>query len=141
MHNYIINNIMGDGYERYVQLERSSDNIVLTAHFFEYGEYLEDKEKSSKKNIGESIDVSFFVDLVTKSNKIYDRLYHRQSIENSSHIEMVVEVEKIVDDYSVLAKSSISDELIKIDFEERVNYKLKDRIWLLGSLELIEEDY
>ena len=42
----------------------------------------------------------------------------------------------VVDDYSLKVRSSILPENIMIEFETSVDYKIGDRIWVSGSLEL-----
>ena len=63
---------------------------------------------------------------------------HKQVIDNSSHIEAVVEVSRIIDNYSVYVFSSISTDEVLVEFESEVDYKEGDRVFIEGSLEINE---
>lgn len=76
------------------------------------------------------------IDLVTGERKTEGELMHRQPIQRSSHIEAVVQVCQVVDNYSVLAMSTVAEDQILVEFEQAVDYKSGDRIYLEGSLEL-----
>lgn len=52
------------------------------------------------------------------------------------HIEAVVEVVKVVDEYSLYAHSSILEDCILIEFECEMDYKVGDRVFISGSLEI-----
>ncbi len=67
-------------------------------------------------------------------------LFHCQEILNSPHIEAIVEVSKIVDEYAVYAVSSISETEILIEFESVVDYQVGDKIFVIGSLEIVDND-
>ena len=45
---------------------------------------------------------------------------------------------QIIDEYSVYALSSISDDNVLIEFENAVSYKAGERVLVVGSLELSE---
>ena len=45
---------------------------------------------------------------------------------------------QIIDEYSIYAFSSISDENVLIEFENAVSYMVGERALVIGSLELIE---
>ena len=62
-------------------------------------------------------------------------LMFKQPYRHSSHIIATVEVKKIVDEFSLYAKTNICDEEILIEFESKVKYGINDRIYVVGSLE------
>lgn len=139
MDSYTVKEIIADGYERFVLLERIDNKTIITVHFIEYGEYLEGGDISKKKKGGDVLTGEILISLVTSSKIVVDKdLYYCQNIDNSSHIEAVVEVTKIIDDYSFYAYSNIADREIIIEFEEKTNYKKEDKVWVVGSLELAE---
>ena len=139
MGNYVIIEIDSDGYERFAMIEDVGKNIKVNVHFLEYDEYLESGEKSQKKKKGDTLDGNISIQLVTFSRKVDEALFHRQKIQKSPHIEAIIEVAQIMDEYSMSARSTISDHDILIEFENAVSYKVGDRVLVIGSLELSEE--
>ena len=73
-----------------------------------------------------------FKSSVNKSNKIS----YEQPIKNSSYIEAIVEVYRVIDEYSIYVKSDISDRKILIDFESKVSYNKGDMIYIEGGLKI-----
>ena len=133
---YIIKEIYADGYERFAVLEGTDIGKNLIVHFLEFDEYLENGRESEKKKVGDIIEGDMSIDLVTVIKRIDKEIMHEQTIEKSSHIEAIVEICQIVDDYSVYAFSSVSNNEILIEFESAVDYKEGDRIFIAGSLEM-----
>ena len=138
MGSYVISEIYSDGYERFAMIEDVKKNIKVNVHFLEYDEYLESGEKSQKKKKGDTLDGDISIQLVTFSRKADEALIHRQKIQKSPHIEAIIEVEQIIDEYSIYALSTISDRDILIEFENAVSYKVGERVLVIGSLELSE---
>ena len=138
MGSYVISEIYSDGYERFAMIEDVEKNIKVNVHFLEYDEYLESGEKSQKKKKGDTLDGDISIQLVTFSRKADKALIHRQKIQKSPHIEAIIEVEQIIDEYSIYALSTISDRDILIEFENAVSYKVGERDLVIGSLELNE---
>ena len=138
MGSYVISEIYSDGYERFAMIEDVKKNIKVNVHFLEYDEYLESGEKSQKKKKGDTLDGDISIQLVTFSRKADKALIHRQKIQKSPHIEAIIEVEQIIDEYSIYALSTISDRDILIEFENAVSYKVGERVLVIGSLELSE---
>lgn len=138
MKEYEIKEIYSDGYERFAKLEKmdSGENFII--HFLEYDEYLENGQESEKKKIGDIIKGNLSIDLVIVNRKVNMEIMHKQVSEKSSHIEAVVEVSRIVDDYSVYVISSISTDEVLVEFERKVDYKDGDRVFIKGSLEISE---
>ncbi|MDE7204421.1 MAG: hypothetical protein K2O91_21555 [Lachnospiraceae bacterium] len=138
MKKYIINEIHSDGYERFAVIEEIEKNAKINVHFLEYDEYLENGEESRKKKTGDILEEDISIELVTFSRKTDDGLSHHQNIQGSPSIKAVIEITQIIDAYSIYAVSSILDNNILIEFESAVNYKVGERILVVGSLELNE---
>ena len=138
MNKYKIKEIYADGYERIAKLNKMDSGENSIVHFLEYDEYLENGKKSGKKKIGDIIEGNISIDLVTVNRKIDMGVMHKQVIDNSSHIEAVVEVSRIIDNYSVYVFSSISTDEVLVEFESEVDYKEGDRVFIEGSLEINE---
>lgn len=138
MNEYEIKEIYVDGYERIAKLKKMDSGEDLIVHFLEYDEYLDNRKESEKKKIGDIIEGDISIDLVTVNRKIDLGVMHKQVIENSSHIEAVVEVSRIVDNYSAYVFSSISNDEVLVEFESEVDYKEGDRVFIEGSLEINE---
>ena len=136
--NYNINEIYSDGYERFAIIEDTKKGIKINVHFLEYDEYLESGEKSQKKKKGDTLDGDISIQLVTFSQKVDEARVHHQEIQKSSHIKAIIEVTQIIDEYSIYALSTISDSDILVEFENAVSYKVGDRVFVIGSLELSE---
>jgi len=45
-------------------------------------------------------------------------------------------VKEVVDEYTILAKTSLCDEAILIEFEGEMSYQQNDRVYIEGSLEI-----
>ena len=86
---------------------------------------------NNKKNEQSSRSFSFKLS-VNKSNKIS----YEQPIKNSSYIEAIVEVYRVINEYSIYVKSNISDRKILIDFESKVSYNKGDMIYVEGELKI-----
>ena len=140
MGNYVINEIYSDGYERFAIREDIGKHIKINVHFLEYDEYLESSENSQKRTNGDILDGDLSIQLITFSRKVdvKETLIHFQKIQNSPHIEAVIEATQIIDEYSMYALSTVSDSNILVEFENTVSYKVGDRVLVIGSLELNE---
>ena len=101
----------------------------------EYNEYIDDGKKSELRFVGNIIKGKIRIDLVTGSYIKNSELMFKQPYRHSSHIIATVEVKKIVDEFSLYAKTNICDEEILIEFESKVKYGINDRINVFGSLE------
>lgn len=138
MKEYIISNIYTDGYERIAEIERILDKTNFTVHFLEYDEYLENNDKPKKRKVGDVLKGDILISLVSVNKKVDKEIMHQQTVQKSSHIEAIVQIFQIVDEYSVYAFSSISNSAILVEFENMVNYKEGDKVFIEGSLELVE---
>lgn len=130
-----IKSIFADGYERFAEVE-THDKKEIIVHFIEYNEYLNQNEISGLKRTGDHLEGNIRVDLVSNSYIKEEELMFNQSLKNSSHIEAIIEVEEVVDDYSLYAKTVICDERILVEFEDKVLYHSKDKLYIEGSLEI-----
>lgn len=132
-----IQRIIVDGYERFVAI-KTMDNKNLIVHYIEYGEFLNNNEKTKLRNVGDLLDTKIRIDLVSNSYITNDQLSFIQEIENSSNIKAIIEVKKVVDEYTIYAKTSLCDEMILIEFENKMMYRPYDRVYIEGSLEIEE---
>ena len=98
MGNYVINEIYSDGYERFAIIEDIGKHIKINVHFLEYDEYLESSENSQKRTNGDILDGDLSIQLITFSRKVdvKETLIHFQKIQNSPHIEAVIEATQII---------------------------------------------
>ena len=140
MRKYVINEIVTDGYERFAVIQLGGQDVKLNVHFLECDEFLEKCEVSSKKKKGDILVGDLSVELVSFSKKIDEELRYYQKIQRSSHIEAVVEVAQVIDEYSLYARSSILEDSILIEFESAIDYQRGDRILIIGSLEMNEKE-
>lgn len=138
MKKYNINEIYSNGYERFAMIEEVGKDVKMNVHFLEYDEYLENSQESQKKKKGDILEGDIAIELVTFSPKVDEELTHHQAIQKSPHIEAIIEVTQIIDEYSVYALSSILDDKVLIEFENAVSYKVGERVLVVGSLELRE---
>lgn len=134
----VIQNIITDGYERFVVVN-IINNKNLIVHYIEYSEFLEDNEKTALKNIGDIIVSDIKIDLVSNSYITNKKLGFIQKFENSPNIKAIIEVKEVVDEYTIYAQSSLCDESILIEFENKMMYKKYDRVYIEGSLELVDD--
>lgn len=136
MKKYVINALYADGYERIAVIKGTDYEVEFTVHFLECDEYLENGSPSQKRKAGDVLEGKIAVNLVTVSHKTDEEVMHRQTIEKSPHVEAVVYVYQVVDAYSLYAISSIANDRILIEFEDKVNYREGDRIYVEGSMEM-----
>lgn len=132
----MISEIYADGYERTAIVNEINYDARYIVHFLEYDEYLEKDGKSLKRKTGDILEGTISINLVSISKRVDKALMHRQVMKKSSHIEAIVEVSQVIDDYSVYAFSSVSNDKILIEFEDTVDYMEGDRIFIEGSLEI-----
>ncbi len=131
----IIRNIIADGYDRFVAVS-TINNKNLIVHYIEYSEFLNYNEKTKLRNLGDILVSDIRIDLVYNSYVTNKKLSFIQEIENSSNIKAIIEVNEVVDEYTIYAKSSLCDESILIEFENKMMYQQYDRVYIEGSLEI-----
>ena len=136
MGKYLINEIIVDGYERFAVVQNNKREEQLCVHFLEYDEFIEHQRGTRKKKVGDVLDGKLSIQLVSSSKKVDEAFSYNQKIAKSSHIEAVVEVVQVIAADSVHVLSSIVPEWILVEFENEVDYKVGDRIRVVGSLEI-----
>ena len=67
------------------------------------------------------------------------KLYFIQLLEDSPHIELIVEVITIIDKYEFYVFSTLQKEKLLIEIEEDIDIKIGDKIYLEGELTLMED--
>ena len=67
------------------------------------------------------------------------KLYFVQPLEDSPHIELIVEVITIIDKYEFYVFSILQKEKLLIEIEEDIDIKIGDKIYLEGELTLMED--
>ena len=136
MGKYLINEIIADGYERFAVVQNNKGDEQLCVHFWEYEEFIEKQSGTMKKNLGDVLNGKLSIQLVSSSKKVDETFSYNQKIAKSSHIEAVVEVIQVIAADSVYVLSSIVPEWILVEFENEVDYKVGERILVVGSLEI-----
>ncbi len=131
----IIQNIISDGYERFLVVN-TIENKKLFVHYIEYSEYLNDNEKTKIRNVGDILSAEIRIDLVSNSYITNRKLDFFQEIDNSSSIKAIIEVKEVIDEYTIFAKTSLCNEVILIEFENKITYQQNDRVYIEGSLEI-----
>lgn len=139
MTKYEIKELHADGYERFAFVREMGKDIQMCVHFIEYDEYIENGEASRKRKKGDLLEGNISIELVTHSRKVDAELSYHQNIQGSSHIEAIVEVTQVKDSDSFYARSSLSEDDILIEFENAVNYRAGEKVFVIGSLEFILE--
>ena len=131
----IIQNIISDGYERFLVVN-TIENKKLIVHYIEYSEYLNDNEKTKIRNVGDILSAEIRIDLVSNSYITNRELDFYQDIDNSSSIKAIIEVKEVIDEYTIFAKTSLCNEVMLIEFENKITYQQNDRVYIEGSLEI-----
>lgn len=131
----IIQNIISDGYERFLVVN-TIENKKLIVHYIEYSEYLNDNEKTKIRNVGDILSAEIRIDLVSNSYITNRELDFFQDIDNSSSIKAIIEVKEVIDEYTIFAKTSLCNEVMLIEFENKITYQQNDRVYIEGSLEI-----
>ena len=140
MEKYIITQIfVTDGLERFMEIKSINNEKRFNIRMMEYNEYLEWGEKSQKRKEGDTIEGVLLIDALFRK-KVDNTIMVAQNIPKSPNTVAIVEVIRIKDEYTIYAKSTIIEDEILVEFDQKVNCKKGDRILLEGSLELeIEE--
>lgn len=136
MGKYIINEIYADGYERIANIMSLDCYSNYTVHFLECDEYIEKDIELEKRKVKDVLEGEMSIELVVVDEEVDNEIMHKQTIPKSSHIEAVVQVCQVIDEYSVYANSSISKNKILVEFEHVIDYEEGDKIFIKGSLEM-----
>ena len=159
MKRYLIKEILlANTYERIALVKRLSDNKEIFVYFLSHDDYVTDIKEIKSIKKGDILEGRLLIDFVCKSMKINNKkneqsshsfyfkslvnksnkISYEQPIKNSSYIEAIVEVYRVIDEYSIYVKSDISDRKILIDFESRVSYNKGDMIYVEGELKIYD---
>jgi|APHig6443717817_1056837.scaffolds.fasta_scaffold16294_2 hypothetical protein len=137
MKSYEIEEIYGDGYERWAKIKTESTLKGLFVHFIEYDEYLENTNISIKRKKGDTINGILKIGLVTEFKVIdEEKKGYIQSIKNSSNITTIATVKEINDSDTIVCRIEYLDDDIVVEFEDDVEIEVDTTIELNGSLEL-----
>ena len=157
MKRYLIKEILiADTYERIALVKRLSDDKEIFVYFLSHDDFVTDIKEIKNIKKGDILEGRLLIDFVCKSMKINNKkneqssrsfhfkslvnksnkISYEQPIKNSSYIEAIVEVYRVIDEYSIYVKSDISDRKILIDFESRISYNKGDMIYVEGELKI-----
>ena len=126
-----VKNIMEEKFLKIMNIENS---ILLKTSFIN-GDYLENIKVGDIKNGNLKIWLGHSLKKVNDSCK----LYFIQLLEDSPHIELIVEVITIIDKYEFYVFSTLQKEKLLIEIEEDIDIKIGDKIYLEGELTLMED--
>lgn len=132
---FSILNIGADGYERIAHIRTVNSTKEFFVSFIEHDEYIE-MGKSTKRMIGDKIAGSLKIELVMDFRDSNKELSYDQNISNSPHIEAVVDVANVLDDFSISAYLKDYDTPIIIEFERQIPKQLNGKIELSGELKI-----
>lgn len=137
MNSFRLEEIHGNGYERWAKVTACSSNVENLVHFLEYDEYLENGDTTSKRRKGDIINGTLKIDLVTKYKLVDDiKSGFVQSIDNYSNISAIGKVKEIEDsDILICSINNLGEDII-VEFENDINIKVGENIEINGSLEL-----
>ena len=137
MESYEIEEIYGDGYERWARIKMDSYHRGVYVHFIEYDEYLENTSIPVKRKKGDTLNGNIKIDLVTEYKVINDdRNGFIQSINNSSNIIAIGTVKEIEDSDIIICRiNGLCDDTV-VEFENDVEIEGGTTIEVNGSLEL-----
>ena len=126
-----VKNIMEEKFLKIMNIENS---ILLKTSFLN-GNYLENIKVGDIKNGNLKIWLGHSLKKVNDSCN----LYFVQPLEDSPHIELIVEVITIIDKYEFYVFSILQKEKLLIEIEEDIDIKIGDKIYLEGELTLMED--
>lgn len=134
-----IKRIYIDGYERIAVLDGINQSTEINVHFVRFGEYMESGGNEIVNYTETALTGELSIDLVCTHRKVKSAIMHSQPHSGSPYIKAVVDVNSIIDDFSVKAITSLCDNELTVHFEEKVSYKKGDLVYIEGSLELDEQ--
>ena len=137
MEDYKINITNYMEYDRFANIQNKKGDKFFV-HFIEYDDY-----SNISNDIMQPYNIkgTLCIELVCNSKKCdnHEELMYNQTINNSSHINAIVDVKQVLDEYTILASSNIVNYDIVVAFEDKIAYNIGDRIYIEGSLELKQE--
>lgn len=141
MGKYIIDEIqtIESGYERFAKIKSLENDTYYNVSFLDYVEYIDGIEQLTKKQ-GDILEGDLYIAYVAIDKKVDEDMMHKYPIPKSSHIEAVVQVCEIVDEYNLYVSTSLVESKILVEFEHPVKYNQGDYIYIEGSVEFDERD-
>ena len=137
MKSYEIEEIYGEGYERWAKIKMDSNLEGVYAHFIECDEYLENTNIPIKRKKSDTVNSILKIGLVTEFKVIDEhRKGYNQSIKNSSNITAIATVKEIYDSDTIVCRIENLGDNIVVEFEDDVEIEVDTTIELNGSLEL-----
>ena len=124
MEKYLIEELRKYGYDRIATVKESNENNKKWNISF-----LELNTQNIIKK-GDIIKGKLFIQYVSKSFKVSDKLSAAQPLMDSPHIQAIVKVVKKINSDSLLVKSTISDTEILVEFENDIDYDKNDIVFL-----------
>ncbi len=137
MESYEIEEIFGDGYERWAKIKIDSCLDGVFVHFIEYDEYLENTTIPSKRKKHDTINGNLKISLVTEYKVIDEDINgFIQAINKSSNITAIATVKEIDDSDTIVCRiKNLSDDIV-VEFEDDVEVEVDTTIEVHGSLEI-----
>lgn len=132
---FSILNIWTDGYERVAHIRIVNSIKEFFVSFVEHNEYTE-TGKSTKRMIGDRIKGNLKIELVMDFRNSNEELSYCQSISKSPHIEAVVDVINVIDNFSINAYLSDYEIPVIIEFERQIPKQLNGKVELCGELRI-----
>lgn len=131
-----IEQIAGDGYERMAKFVREGLPPVW-CHFVQHDEYLEPGQKPAKLKAGDCVEGQLSIQLVLNYSPADpgEPLGFMQSLAESSHIDAVGRVLKVIDDYEIVGDFGALGDAITVEFETPAAVREGVTIKVTGNLE------
>ncbi len=132
--SFTVLNIRADGYERTAHIISDSAKEFFVS-FIAHEEYSE-TGRSTKIKIGDQIKGTLKIEFVMDFRVSNENLSYRQNIPNSPHIEAVVDVINVIDNFRISAYLRDYDIPVIIEFDRQIPEQLHGRIALCGELRI-----
>ena len=129
MYSFEIEEIYGDGYERWAKVKNYVSEEMSYVHFIEYDEYLENDRTSIKRKKGDILNGNLKIDLVTQYKVVSDdKVGFIQPINKSSNIIAIGIVKEIEDsDIIICSIRGLGDDIV-VEFENDIEAKILEDI-------------
>ncbi len=128
-------------YQRYVTVKRIGTDTILKLYFVELDEDANDYGgESIKRKVGDILEGRLYINSVSKIKKVEGEIKYEQPNKYDS-INAIVEITKIIDEYSFYALSSLQEEEILVEVEDIISFKKGDKVYIEGFLEIEPKEY
>ncbi len=115
-------------YKRYVTVKEVGTNTILKLYFMELDEPINDfGGKSVKRKVGDVLEGRIYINSASEIKKVESQLKYEQPDKYDS-INAIVEITKIIDEYSFYALSSLQEEEILVEVEDTISFKKGDKV-------------